>query len=157
MRRSQVFLGLFWFCSLLLFVPPVSAQFETEPHPLDTFLKSVLDFSQPTGIRGTVRYWDKTEQVLWLNWESRSDDRPLFSTGWEQIPGEPMLAIHPNEPDHFHLFQNLTIGTPVEMVIQFDREGKRRIQSFHDMTHPRKVPLFERVNGFRGLIFQIGR
>lgn len=133
--------GLIWVCPLLLFVGPLYAQFETEPHPMDTFLKSILDFSQPTGIRGTVRYWDEAEQILWVNWESRSDEGPLFATGWLIVPGEPMLAIHPDNPDHFQIIRHLTTGTPVELVIQLDGEGKRRIQSFQDLTRPRKIPL----------------
>ncbi|HNP95870.1 MAG TPA: hypothetical protein PKJ63_09575, partial [Cyclobacteriaceae bacterium] len=48
------------------------AQLETEPHPLDTFIKGITNFSQPTGIRGTVRYIEKDRQTLWLNWEQRS-------------------------------------------------------------------------------------
>lgn len=128
-------------CILLVFVLPGHAQFETEPHPLDTFLKSVLDFTEPTGIRGTLRYWDEQEQVLWLNWETRSDDRPLFATGWVIVPGEPTLAIHPNPPDQFQTFNNLTKGTPIELVIQLDQDGKRRILSFQNLDLPRKVPL----------------
>ena len=128
-------------CMLVVFVLPVQAQFETEPHPLDTFLKSVLDFREPTGIRGTVRYWDQEEQVLWIDWESRSDDRPLFTTGWMNVPGDPTLAVHPSEPELLQAFPRMPKGTAIEMVVQLDPEGKRRILSFVDLTHPRKVPL----------------
>ncbi len=126
---------------LLVFVYPVQAQFETEPHPMDTFLKSVLDFHQPTGIRGTFGYWDQEEQILWIDWESRSDDRPLFTTGWMRVPGNPTLAVHPSEPDLLQAFPQMQKGTAIEMVVQLDQDGKRRILSFVDLTLPRKVPL----------------
>ena len=141
-RKSPRFIcAIAWPWLLLLLVLPGHAQFETEPHPLDTFLKSVLDFSEPTGIRGTFRFWDPEEQVLWLNWESRSDDRPLFITGWKIVPGEATLAVHPTSPDQIQAIKQLSKGAGIEVVIQLDHEGKRRIRSFQDLTLSRKVPL----------------
>ncbi len=124
-------------------IPPTSlpAQFQTEPHPLDTFLTDILNFQNPTGIRGTVRTLDLDGPVLWLNWAERSDDAPGFQTGWRIVPGEALLAVHPRPSDSLIDLRTLRNGDAVELVIQFDAEGKRRILSFRDMSQPPKVPL----------------
>ncbi len=129
--------------ALLLVLIPVQtlAQHQTEPHPLDTFLTEILNFTQPTGIRGTVRYIDFDGPVLWLNWKQRSDDSPAFATGWKAVPGEAMLAVHPHASDPIIDFRTLGSGTAVELVIQLDSEGKRRILSFRSMATPPQVPL----------------
>ncbi len=70
----MVLLVSFW-------LPPLTLGLETEPHPRNTFLPNILNFQQPTGIRGTLRYIDTAERIIWLNWEQRSDARPLFDDG----------------------------------------------------------------------------
>lgn len=127
--------------SLAIPALPVQAQLEPEPHPLDTFLQSILDFRQPTGIRGIIRFIDKDEQIVWLNWEQRSDDRPLFQGGWNDVPGEATLAVHPQDSSQISQLQAMSAGTSVEMVIQLDQEGRRRILTFRDRSVPPKVPL----------------
>ena len=119
---------------------PTWAQHQTEPHPLDTFLTDVLNFTKPTGIRGTIRYIDFDGPVLWLNWHQRSGD-PSFEMGWHPVPGEAMLAVHPRDSESIVDLRSLTMGTAVELVIQLDSEGKRRILSFRSMSEPPKVPL----------------
>lgn len=119
---------------------PVTA-LEPEPHPLDTFLTNILNFREPTGIRGTVRYIDKAEQNIWLNWEQRSDDRPLFDTGWELVPEGTTLLVYPQDTNQYQELEHIEKGTPIEMVIQLDPKGHRRILSYQDLSQPRKVPL----------------
>jgi hypothetical protein len=114
---------------------------EPEPHPLDTFLTDILNFREPTGIRGTVRYIDKAEQNIWLNWKQRSDDRPLFDTGWKLVPEDTTLLVYPQDPAQYQELKLMTKGTPIEMVIQFDQKGHRRILSYQDLSQPRKIPL----------------
>lgn len=118
-----------------------SAQMHSAPEPFDTFLKGVLDFHEPTGIRGTLRYIESEEQIIWLNWEERSDDRPLFQTGWQAIPGEATLAVHPDNAEQFAALQQLPIGTELELIIQANEQGKRRILSYRDRSTPPKIPL----------------
>ena len=119
---------------------PVTA-LEPEPHPLDTFLTNILNFRESTGIRGTVRYIDKAEQNIWLNWEQRSDDRPLFDTGWELVPEGTTLLVYPQDTNQYQELEHVEKETPIEMVIQLDPEGHRRILSYQDLSQPRKVPL----------------
>ena len=119
---------------------PVTA-LEPEPHPLDTFLTNILDFHEPTGIRGTVRYIDQAEHNLWLNWEQRSDDRPDFNYGWKLVPEDTTLLVYPNDSAQYAELEHIAKGTPIEMVIQLDAEGHRRILSYQDLSQPRKVPL----------------
>ena len=127
---------------LVVLVPaPTLAQHQTEPHPLDTFLTDVLNFTKPTGIRGTVRYIDFDGPVLWLNWHQRSGGPPFFETGWQTVPGEAILAVHPRDLDSIVDLRALRKGTAVELIIQRDSEGKRRILSFHSTSEPPKVPL----------------
>jgi hypothetical protein len=114
---------------------------EPEPHPLNTFLTDILNFREPTGIRGTVRYIDKAEQNIWLNWEQRSDDRPLFDTGWKLVPEDTTLLVYPQNPAQYQELEPMAKGTPIEMVIQFDKKGHRRILSYQDLSQPRKIPL----------------
>ena len=125
----------------LIVTIPVSHAFETEPHPLDTFLDRVLDFREPTGIRGTLRYVEVEDEVVWLNWHERSDDRPLFATNWKFVPGDPTLAVHPTNPTQFEQLKRLSKGTSLELIVQDDGEGHRHILSFRDRSIPPKVPL----------------
>lgn len=126
---------------LMIFSFTASAQLQQEPHPLDSFLGQVLDFREPTGIRGRIRFIDVAAQEIWLDWEQRSDDRPLFGTGWKLVPGEPTLAVHPSDPAQFEALQQFQRGTPLEMVIQLDEAGHRRILSYRDVSVPPKIPL----------------
>ncbi|MFA9561287.1 MAG: hypothetical protein ACERKU_03045 [Nitrospirota bacterium] len=138
-NRSR-FLGMMIVCGLVFSALP-SIALEPEPHPLDTFLTGILNFREPTGIRGTVRYIDKAEQNIWLNWEQRSDDRPLFDTGWKLVPEDTTLLVYPQDPAQYQELKLMTKGTPIEMVIQFDQKGHRRILSYQDLSQPRKIPL----------------
>ncbi|NKB81036.1 MAG: hypothetical protein GKS05_03915 [Nitrospirales bacterium] len=108
---------------------------------MDTFLTNILNFQDPTGIRGTLRYIDTEEQTLWLNWEQRSDDRPLFKTGWKLVPGDATLLLYPQDSTQLDALQHISKGTPLEMIIQRDPEGHRRILSFQDLSLPKEIPL----------------
>jgi len=125
----------------LLFFPFPGMALEPEPHPLDTFLTDILNFREPTGIRGTVRYIDKGELNIWLNWEQRSDDRPLFDTDWKLVPEGTTLLVYPKDFAQYQELEPMAKGTPIEMVIQLDAEGHRRILSYQDLSQPHKVPL----------------
>ncbi|HBP87185.1 MAG TPA: hypothetical protein PKK23_00195 [Nitrospirales bacterium] len=117
------------------------AQLETEPHPLDTFIKGITNFSEPTGIRGTVRYLEKDRQTLWLDWEQRSDERPLFDSGWKLVPGEATLAVQPRDSEQWEKLLNLSKGLPLELIVQDDGKGHRHILSYQDISGGPKVPL----------------
>jgi hypothetical protein len=133
-------LGIVLALGLIASTLPATA-LETEPHPLDTFLTGILNFREPTGIRGTVRYIDKAEQNIWLNWKQRSDDRPSFDTGWKLVPEDTTLLVYPQDSAQYKELEPLAKGTPIEMVIQFDQKGHRRILSYQDLSQPRKIPL----------------
>ena len=137
--RSRFF-GMVVVFGLVFSALPTTA-LEPEPHPLDTFLSAILNFREPTGIRGTLRYIDKEEQGIWLNWEQRSDDRPLFDTGWKLVPEDTTLLVYPQDPAQYKELEPMAKGTPIEMVIQFDQKGHRRILSYQDLSQGRKVPL----------------
>ena len=117
------------------------AQFETEPHPLDTYTKEITNFSQPTGVRGKLCYIEKDRQTLWLDWDQRSDDGPLFETGWKLIPGEATLAVQPQNSEQWEKLSGLSKGLPLEMIIQDDGKGHRHILSYQDLSVSPKVPL----------------
>ena len=76
----SIFLRVLIMVCATLTAIPVEA-FENEPHPLDTFLTNILNFKEPTGIRGTFRYIDLEGTIIWLDWKERSDDRPYFQIG----------------------------------------------------------------------------
>lgn len=134
--------GMLALVLLVVLVPaPTLAQHQTEPHPLDTFLTNVLNFTRPTGIRGTIRSIDFDGPVLWLNWHQRADDPPLYETGWHTVPGEALLAVHPHPFESIVDLRALRNGTAVELIIQLDSHGKRRILSFRAMSRPPDVPL----------------
>lgn len=126
--------------SILLAGSPSHAQLEPAPHPLDTFLGNILNFKEPTGVRGILFYIDKDEQVLWIRWQQRSEDRPLFRMGWQAVPGDATLALHPKDPTQFAELRQLPKGTAIECIIQAAEEGKRRIHSYQLASNP-KVPL----------------
>jgi hypothetical protein len=125
----------------LMITPISSYALEPAPHPLDTFLTNILNFREPTGIRGTVRYIDKGEKNIWLDWVQRSDERPLFDTDWKLVPEGTTLLVYPQDSAQYQELEPLAKGTPIEMVIQLDPEGHRRILSYQDLSQPRKIPL----------------
>lgn len=137
---SLLFWGILLSLCITLTSIPVGA-LETEPHPLDTFLTNILNFKKPTGIRGKMRYIDLENQIVWLDWRERSDDRPYFQMGWRPVPGDATLAVHPETIEQFNQLQQFRKGDPIEMIIQIAPEGKRRILSYHDLLTPPKVPL----------------
>ncbi|WP_342347071.1 hypothetical protein, partial [uncultured Nitrospira sp.] len=116
------------------------AQLETEPHPMDTFIKGITNFSEPTGVRGTVRYIEKDRETLWLNWKERSDARPLFETEWKFVPGDAMLAVQPRDSEQWEKLLNLSNDLPLELIIQDDGKGHRHILSYEDISGGPKVP-----------------
>ncbi|MDH5296805.1 MAG: hypothetical protein OEW26_06715 [Nitrospirota bacterium] len=134
-------IGIFPVLGLCFLLLPATAQIDSAPDPFDAFLQGVLNFREPTGIRGTLRYIEPEEQIIWLNWEERSDDRPLFQTGWQAIPGEATLAVRPANAEQFSALQELPNGTRLELIIQANEQGHRRILSFQDRSTSPKVPL----------------
>lgn len=129
------------FLSLVFSAGYTHAQLETEPHPFDNFFEDILNFQEPTGIRGTLRYVEEDRETLWLNWEQRSDDGPLFTTGWKLVPGEATLAVHPQNPAQWEELRQLSKGIGLELIIQDDGKGHRLIISYRDLSAPPKVPL----------------
>jgi len=125
----------------LMLTPFPATALEPEPHPLDTFLTNILNFREPTGIRGTVRYIDKAEQNIWLNWEQRSDDWPSFGTDWKLVPEGTTLLVYPQDNTQYQELEKIEKGTPIEMVIQIDSKGHRRILSYQGLSQSPKVPL----------------
>lgn len=117
------------------------AQLETEPHPLDTFIKGITNFSEPTGVRGTLGYPEKDRQTLWLNWEQRSDERPLFDSGWKLVPGDAILAVQLRDSEQWEKLSTLSKGLPLELIVQDDGKGHRHILSYQDISGPPKIPL----------------
>ncbi len=126
---------------VLLLSPDAVSALEPEPHPLDTFLTDILNFRKPTGIRGTIRYIDKEEKNIWLDWEQRSDDRPTFDTGWKLVPEGTTLLVYPQNGAQYEELEPMKKGTPLEMIIQLDPEGHRLILSYQDLSQGRKIPL----------------
>ena len=126
---------------VLLLIPYPASALEPEPHPLDTFLTDILNFRKPTGIRGTIRYIDKEEKNIWLDWEQRSDDRPTFDTGWKLVPEGTTLLVYPQNGAQYEELEPMEKGTPIEMIIQLDPEGHRRVLSYQDLSQGRKIPL----------------
>ncbi len=144
MKKAKFSHSRFWGMMILfglIFSPISVAALEPAPHPLDTFLTNILNFHEPTGIRGTVRYIDKAEKNIWLDWEQRSDDRPSFNDGWKLVPEGTTLLVYPQDVAQYQELEPLVKGTPIEMVIQLDPEGHRRILSYQDLSHGRKVPI----------------
>ncbi len=134
------------FCGILIllaliFTPISTPALEPAPHPLDTFLTNILNFREPTGIRGTIRYIDKAEKNIWLDWEQRSDDRPNYNDGWKLVPEGTTLLVYPQDSGQYDELEPIAKGTPIEMIIQIDPDGHRRILSYQDLSQGRKVPI----------------
>jgi hypothetical protein len=140
-QLKSLAIGLLPVVGLCLLPLLATAQVDPDQDPFDTFLKGVLDFREPTGIRGTLRYIERDEQIIWLNWAERSDDRPLFQAGWHAIPGDATLAVHPDNAEQFAALQQVPKGTALELIIQANEHGNRRILSYRDQATPPKVPL----------------
>lgn len=141
LQIPPIFLRVLIMVCVTLIATLAGAQLQPDPHPLDTFLTNILNFKEPTGIRGTFRDIDLEGTIIWLDWQERSDDRPYFQMGWKPVPGDATLAVHPKDLDQFYELQQFRKGAAIEMIIQLDPEGKRRILSYHDLSLPHKVPL----------------
>jgi hypothetical protein len=50
------------------------------------------------------------------------------------------LAVHPDNAEQFAALQQLANGTALEMIIQANEFGHRRILSYQDLSAP-KIPL----------------
>ena len=120
---------------------PTLAQHQTEPHPLDTFLTNVLNFTNPTGIRGTIRYIDLRRTGPLVELASTRRRSAVIRNGMAHGPGEALLAVHPHPSESIVDLRALRNGTAVELIIQLDSHGKRRILSFRAMSRPPDVPL----------------
>jgi hypothetical protein len=118
-----------------------SAQAEIEPktYPPDALLKGILDFREPTGIRGRLLHVEQTKQIIWLEWAQVSVDSPLFQEDWKEVPNEWIIAVHPLNQSQFYTLQQIPKGTALEMVIQLDQEGSRRILFFQELSMLPKV------------------
>ncbi len=137
MKNAKLSDSTFWGTIILLgfiFFPIPTHALEPAPHPLDTFLTDILNFREPTGIRGTVRYIDKAEKNIWLDWEQRSDDSPDFNDGWKLVPEGTTLLVYPQNSGQYEELEPIAKGTPIEMIIQMDPGGHRRILSYQDLS-----------------------
>lgn len=110
-------------------------------HSPKALVQHILDFQEPTGIRGTLRYMDLDEQILWLNWEERSDDRPWFYSGWKPVSGEALLAIHPLDHEQFTTLKTVATGTRLQLIIQEILKGKRQVLSWQPVPASPKTPI----------------
>ncbi len=115
------------------------ADIKPEPYPPDALLQGVLDFREPTGIRGRLLHIDREKQIIWLEWAQVSVDSPLFQKEWERVPNEWIIAVHPLNQSQFYILTQMAKGTALEMVIQLDQEGCRCILSFQELPLLPKV------------------
>jgi len=141
--RSAMKGGAYLILAVLLAVSTAHAQSERplqpEPYPPDSLLKGILDFREPTAFRGKVFYINQTEQIIWVEWLQLSLDRPSFEKGWKLVPGEWTIAVQPLNQSQFYDLQQMAEGTVLELVIQLDHEGLRRILSFQELALLPKV------------------
>lgn len=131
--------GIFLVFCLAFGIFSAEAQKEPEPFPPDALLKGILDFHEPTALRGRLLYINKKEQIIWLDWAQVSEDWPSFEKGWKLVPGEWRVALYPFNQAQFYDLQQLPRETAIELVIQLDHEGHRRILSFQKLAHLPKV------------------
>ena len=81
--------------ALMCWGTTAQAEIEHKAYPPDALLQGVLDFREPTGIRGRLLYVEQTKQIIWLEWAQVSVDSPLFQEDWKGVPNEWIIAIHP--------------------------------------------------------------
>ncbi len=127
-----------WFSCVLV---SAKAEIDLVPYPPDALLKGVLDFGEPTALRGEIFYIEPEKQTIWLDWVQVSEDRPFFEKKWQLVPGEWRIAVFPLNQAQFYQLQQLAKGTVLELVIQVDQEGLRRILSFQSIPGYPKVHL----------------
>lgn len=141
--------GIYQFLGLLLCTIAAHAQLEPEskPYPPDAFLKGILDFEEPTGLRGRILYIDRTKQIIWIEWAQLLMDRPSCEKGWMLVPGEWTIAVQPLNQAQFYDLQQMVKGTILDLVIQLDQEGLRGILSFHELALLPKVYTTFSVSG----------
>lgn len=118
---------------------PTRAGEEPQPYPPDALLHGVLDFREPTGIRGRLLFVDHGKQTVWLEWAQVAVAGTSSRKRWKRVPNEWNLAIQPLNQSQFYDLQQLPDGTLLEVVIQLDREGSRRILSFEKLVRLPKV------------------
>lgn len=57
------------------------------------------------------------------------------------MPEDTTLLVYPQDSVQYKALEPMDKGTPIEMIIQFDQKGHRRILSYQDLSQPRKIPL----------------
>lgn len=134
-KEWGILLGVAW----MLWINPAQAEHEPQPYPPDALLKGILDFREPTGIRGRLLYTDGKKQIIWLEWAQVPVEETPSRTSWQRVPNEWTIAVHPLNQSQFYILQQMSQGTALEMVIQLDQEGIRRILSFEELALIPKV------------------
>ena len=137
--RELVKMGVYVLLAMLLSAITANATGEPKPYPPDALLKGILDFHEPTALRGRTLYTDGKKQIIWFDWVQLSENRPSFKKGWQLVPGEWTIAVHPLNQAQFYDLQQMAEGTILELIIQLDQEGIRRILSFQELALLPKV------------------
>jgi hypothetical protein len=108
--------------------PPDQSVFQSE--------LELLDFSEPTAIRGRIRFIDVTEQGVWLDWDQRLEVQPTGKKAWRTLEGQFMLLVYPKDAAQFEGIKILKPGTVLQFVIQSKDKGRRIILSFTEPAPP---------------------
>ncbi len=111
-----------------------------ERSPFDSYLQQ-LDFSRPTSIEVRVRFIDRAERAIWVDVDRRFEVQDSGKGVWQDVPGDLMLQLYPRDGAQFDLLTAYRPGTPLQIVIQQDREGRRLILSYRESSDPPRLPL----------------
>ena len=113
----------------LLLWGPILVQ---EAPPLPGFFDEIIrqmKFEQPTRIVGRFRSLDGYEDAVWIDWTHLYD-----GTGWRVVRSQAMFKVLPRDAGMMEFFRALKQGTSLNMTVQQDQDGNRRIIELDEGT-----------------------
>lgn len=119
-RTRWLFLLL---CSAAI-IPAVSAQEVLPPElqvPFDSIIQE-MRFEKPTRIMGVFVMLDAYDNAVWIEWTYRRD-----GGRWVPIGGHRQFKVLPRNPGMMELFKALKPGANLQLTIQADEDGNRRV------------------------------
>jgi hypothetical protein len=88
-----------------------------------------------------VRFFDSSDGGLWLDWDAELAETPSGGRRWERIEGNYLVVFYPKDIAQREQIRSIPPGRVLQLVVQQDDQGRRRILFFDELTDSPKLPL----------------
>ena len=99
-----------------------------QPEEFDRIIQQ-MKFEKPTRIVGRLQSFDGYEDAIWIVWTHVHD-----GTRWRDLrnDNEMMFKVLPRDPGMMDFFRKLKPGTSLNLTVQMDADGNRRVLSLDE-------------------------